>query len=175
MHPHCEALKTVSKAVQSSISRDGSVFVYNPDAVREQFAGLAIQEGLPFNHFDNTRMTRVFQEGLSSIFGPMSLQVLMCWVFESGQVLSIRRTRLTPTSLEMCMCLNDHLDAQDRIQNTSSLEHSLDFEEDILEEEVQDNEAIPLSDEEIALDEATSEAMSSSGGEDVDLTLSESD
>ncbi|GJZ16145.1 zinc finger BED domain-containing protein RICESLEEPER 2-like protein [Tanacetum coccineum] len=50
--------------------------------------------------------------------------------------------------------------------------------EDILEEEVQDNEAIPLSDEEIALDEAASEAMSNgsgSGGEDVDLTLSESE
>ncbi|GKD34649.1 hypothetical protein Tco_1250158 [Tanacetum coccineum] len=62
--------------------------------------------------------------------------------------------------------------------NTSSLEHSLDFEEDILEAEVQDNEAIPLSDEEIALDEAASEAMSNgsgSEGEDVDLILSESD
>ncbi|GJZ10128.1 zinc finger BED domain-containing protein RICESLEEPER 2 [Tanacetum coccineum] len=96
----------------------------------------------------------------------------------SGRVLSIRRTRLTPASLKMCMCLKDHLDAQDRIQNTSSLEHSLDFEEDILEEEVQDNEAIPLSDEEIALDEAASEAMSNgsgSGGEDDDLTLSESE
>ncbi|GJU88078.1 zinc finger BED domain-containing protein RICESLEEPER 2 [Tanacetum coccineum] len=96
----------------------------------------------------------------------------------SGQVLSIRRTRVTPASLEMCMCLKDHLDSQDRIQNTSSLEHSLDFEEDILEEEVQDNEATPLSDEEIALDEAASETMSngsSSRGEDIDLTLSESE
>ncbi|GJU46460.1 zinc finger BED domain-containing protein RICESLEEPER 2-like protein [Tanacetum coccineum] len=55
---------------------------------------------------------------------------------------------------------------------------STNFEEDILEVEVQDNEAIPLSDEEIALDEADSKAMSNgsgSGGEDVDLTLSESD
>ncbi|GJY95713.1 zinc finger BED domain-containing protein RICESLEEPER 2 [Tanacetum coccineum] len=76
------------------------------------------------------------------------------------RVLSIQRTRLTPASLEMCMCLKDHLDAQDRIQNTSSLEHSLDFEEDILEAEVQDNEAIPLFDEEIALDEVATEAMS---------------
>nr|GEX44575.1 hypothetical protein [Tanacetum cinerariifolium] len=49
------------------------------------------------------------------------------------------------------------------------------FEEDILEEEVQDNETIRLSDEEIALDEAASEAMSGSGGEDVVLTLFESD
>nr|GEX91884.1 zinc finger BED domain-containing protein RICESLEEPER 2 [Tanacetum cinerariifolium] len=96
----------------------------------------------------------------------------------SGRVLSIRRTRLTPASFEMCMCLKDHLDSQDRIQNTSSLKHSLDFEEDILKEEVQDNEAIPLSEEEIALDEAVNEAMSngsSSGGEDIDLTLFESE
>nr|GFB34616.1 zinc finger BED domain-containing protein RICESLEEPER 2 [Tanacetum cinerariifolium] len=33
----------------------------------------------------------------------------------SGRVLSIRRTRLTPASLEMCMCLKDHLDAKERI------------------------------------------------------------
>ncbi|GJQ97485.1 zinc finger BED domain-containing protein RICESLEEPER 2 [Tanacetum coccineum] len=29
----------------------------------------------------------------------------------TGRVLSIRRTRLTPASLEMCICLKDHLDA----------------------------------------------------------------
>nr|GEW80843.1 zinc finger BED domain-containing protein RICESLEEPER 3 [Tanacetum cinerariifolium] len=94
----------------------------------------------------------------------------------SGRVLPILRTRLTPASLEMCMCLKDHLDAQDRIQNTSSREHSLDFEEDILEEEVPYNEAIQVSDEEIALDEAANEAMSNGSGfegEDVDLTLSD--
>ncbi|GJT27096.1 zinc finger BED domain-containing protein RICESLEEPER 2-like protein [Tanacetum coccineum] len=276
----------VPEAGQSSMSRDGSVFVYNPYAVREQFAGLVIQEGLPFNHFDITRMTRVFQnhlqpkynhvcrstlkhdamklwmaakqlvkdsflnlnasvnvttdvwsaphglpdsyrgavfrmlkrvfadfhledkilsitldnasnntkaigfwkakESMFPILSRMARDMLSVQAnsvaFESafstsGRVLSIRRTRLTPASLEMRMCLKDHLDAQDRIQNTSSLEHSLDFEEDILEAEVQDNEAIPLSDEEIALDETTSEVMSNgsgSGGEDVDLTLSDS-
>ncbi|GJZ02969.1 hypothetical protein Tco_0520930 [Tanacetum coccineum] len=41
-HPHCEALKTVSELGKSSMSRDGSVFVYNLDAVRKQFAGLVI-------------------------------------------------------------------------------------------------------------------------------------
>ncbi|KAK1425518.1 hypothetical protein QVD17_20871 [Tagetes erecta] len=30
----------------------------------------------------------------------------------SGRVLSVRRTRLTPTALEMCICLKDHLDAR---------------------------------------------------------------
>ncbi|GKA55401.1 zinc finger BED domain-containing protein RICESLEEPER 2 [Tanacetum coccineum] len=88
----------------------------------------------------------------------------------SGRVLSIRKTRLTPASLEMCMCLKDHLDAQERKQDKSSLENSVDFEEEILDAEVQQNEAIPLSEEEIALDVASSEGTmsgSGSGGEEV--------
>ncbi|GJV31246.1 zinc finger BED domain-containing protein RICESLEEPER 2-like protein [Tanacetum coccineum] len=70
----------------------------------------------------------------------------------SGRVLSIQRTRLTPASLEMCMCLKDHLDAKERNQDKSPLEIPLDFKEDVLDDEVQRNEAIQLSDEEIALD-----------------------
>ncbi|GKE49995.1 zinc finger BED domain-containing protein RICESLEEPER 2 [Tanacetum coccineum] len=62
----------------------------------------------------------------------------------SGRVLSIRRTRLTPASLEMCMCLKDHLDAK---------------------------EPIPLSDEEIALD-ASSEGTLSPGGPRYDYMMS---
>nr|GEW71301.1 retrovirus-related Pol polyprotein from transposon TNT 1-94 [Tanacetum cinerariifolium] len=291
-HPHCEALKTVPEAGQSSMSRDGSVFVYNPDVLREQFAGLVIQQGLPFNHFDNTQMTRVFQnhmqpkynhvsrttlkrdamklwiaakkliidgflnlnssvnvttdvrstphgkrpvqtslEGLYNIYylkydqpnqsssaasssnaassrNPMTnllnklkqnkraqhdriatseyerfvesdfvshLSIEELAVFlTSGRVPSIRRTRLTPASLEMCMCLKDHMDAADRVQHTSNLENSLDFEAEILKEEVQEHEAIALSDAEVTLDETASEARSS-GGEDIyDMTLSES-
>ncbi|GKA21161.1 zinc finger BED domain-containing protein RICESLEEPER 3 [Tanacetum coccineum] len=86
----------------------------------------------------------------------------------SGRVLSIRRIRLTPTSLEMCMCLKDHLDAQERKQDKPTLETPVDFEEEILDAEVQENKAIPLSDEEIALDAASSEGYMSrpgSGGE----------
>ncbi|GKC06203.1 zinc finger BED domain-containing protein RICESLEEPER 2 [Tanacetum coccineum] len=95
----------------------------------------------------------------------------------SGRVLSIRRTRLTPASLEMCICLKNHLDATEHIRHTSSLENALDFEEEILDAEVQENEAITLSDEEIALNAAI-EARSNeygSGGEefDYDLTLSD--
>nr|GEX34812.1 zinc finger BED domain-containing protein DAYSLEEPER-like [Tanacetum cinerariifolium] len=58
----------------------------------------------------------------------------------SGRVLSIRITRLTPASLEMY------------------------FEEEILNVEMQANEAIPLSDEEIALDAASSEGSKSGPG-----------
>ncbi|GJS33990.1 zinc finger BED domain-containing protein RICESLEEPER 2 [Tanacetum coccineum] len=88
----------------------------------------------------------------------------------SGRVLSIRRTKLTPSSLQMCMCLKDHLDAQERKQYTSALEKALDFKDEILDAEVQENEATPLSDGEIALDAASQGTMASvSGGEDQDF------
>ncbi|GJW76764.1 zinc finger BED domain-containing protein RICESLEEPER 2 [Tanacetum coccineum] len=304
MHPHCEALKTVPEAGQSSMAQDGSVFVYNPDVLCEHFAGLVIQQGLPFNHFDNGQMTRVFQnhmqpkhnhvsrttlkrdavklwkaaklliidelliesiltdlecfdddfatkakqwfkdslEGFYNIYytkygnptqstsaasssrsysgNPMTnllnklkenkhkrarndrltsseyeryvdedfishlephefagFDVLGFWKAKEsmfpilsrmamdlisvqatlvasesafstiGRVLSIRRIRLTPASLEMCMCLKDHMDA---------------------------TEPTPLSDEEIALDQAASEARSNESGfrgEEFDMTL----
>ncbi|GJV45525.1 zinc finger BED domain-containing protein RICESLEEPER 2 [Tanacetum coccineum] len=89
----------------------------------------------------------------------------------SGRVLSIRRTRLTPASLEICMCLKDHLDATDRIQHTSNLENSLNFEEAILDEEVLANEVISESDEEIALDEAAFEARSNVSGYEIEITF----
>ena len=74
---------------------------------------------------------------------------------ESGRVLSIRRTRLTPESLEMCICFKDHLDAINRIQDKTSLElDAFQYEQDIHNEEVEDGEVLSLSDEEIRLDEA---------------------
>nr|GEW24795.1 zinc finger BED domain-containing protein RICESLEEPER 2-like [Tanacetum cinerariifolium] len=82
-------------------------------------------------------------------------------VSTSGMVLSIRRTKLTPSSLQMCMCLKDHLNAQERKQHTSALENVLDFEDEILDAEVQEDEATPLSDEEIALDATSQGTMAS--------------
>nr|GEU54700.1 zinc finger BED domain-containing protein RICESLEEPER 2 [Tanacetum cinerariifolium] len=68
----------------------------------------------------------------------------------SVRVLSIRRKRLTPSFLEMCICLKVHLDAQERIQHTSKLEGDcFKVEEQLLEVEVE----FSLLDEEIALDE----------------------
>ncbi|GJX06847.1 zinc finger BED domain-containing protein RICESLEEPER 2 [Tanacetum coccineum] len=89
----------------------------------------------------------------------------------SGRVLSIRRTRFTLAFLEMCMCLKDHLDAKERKQDKSPLEIPLDFKEDVLDDEVQRNEAIPLSDVEIALD-ASSEGTLSPGGPQYDYMMS---
>nr|GEY25226.1 putative transcription factor/ chromatin remodeling BED-type(Zn) family [Tanacetum cinerariifolium] len=75
-HSHCEALKRVSVSGQSSMSQDGSIFVYNLDALREQFAGLVIQRGLPFNHFDDEQTTRVFQKHLQPKYNHISLTAL---------------------------------------------------------------------------------------------------
>ncbi|GKE63245.1 zinc finger BED domain-containing protein RICESLEEPER 2-like protein, partial [Tanacetum coccineum] len=77
----------------------------------------------------------------------------------SERVLSIRRTRLTPMSLDMCMCLKDHLDAKERKQYKCSLEIPLDFEEDVFDDDVQQNEVIPLSNEEIALDASSEDTL----------------
>nr|GEV87702.1 hypothetical protein [Tanacetum cinerariifolium] len=63
----------------------------------------------------------------------------------------------------MCMCLKDHLDAKERKQDKCPLEIPLDFEEDVFDDEVQRNEAIPLSDEKIALD-ASREGTQFPGG-----------
>nr|GEZ79877.1 zinc finger BED domain-containing protein RICESLEEPER 2 [Tanacetum cinerariifolium] len=92
----------------------------------------------------------------------------------SGRVLSIRRTRLALASFEKCICLKDHLDAQERKQYKSGLEKPIDFEEEIFDVEVQQNEAILLSKEEIALDVASSKGTMSglgSGGEKVDYDM----
>nr|GEX48216.1 zinc finger BED domain-containing protein RICESLEEPER 3 [Tanacetum cinerariifolium] len=174
------------------MSRGGSIFVYNPDVLREQFAALVIQRGLPFNHFNVKQTTRVFQKHLQpkynhakeimfSVLSRMTMDILSVqatsiaseFAFStSGRVLSIRKTRLTPASLEMCMCLKDHLDAQERKQDKSTLETPVDFEEEILDADVQANEAIPLSDEEITLDAASSECSMfgpGSGGEEAEV------
>ncbi|GJV54271.1 zinc finger BED domain-containing protein RICESLEEPER 3 [Tanacetum coccineum] len=210
-HPHCEVLKAQQnqnpEAGQTSMGRDGQIFMFNPDYLREQFAGLVIQRGLPFNHFDHEQTTRVFQNTmqprythiLSQDFSPRTLHLIMYWGFgnqrkisflfypawpwicmamdilsvqassvasesafsTSGRLLTIRRTRLTPESLEMCMCLKDHLDAQERRQHTTPLELPLDVEEGVFNDEVQQNEATQLTDQEIALDASSDGSLSS--------------
>ncbi|GJS37868.1 hypothetical protein Tco_0536250 [Tanacetum coccineum] len=75
-HPHCEALKTVPEPRQQLMGRDGSVFVYNPDYLHKQFAGLVIQRGLPFNHFDHEQTTRVFQNTMQPKYNHVSRSTL---------------------------------------------------------------------------------------------------
>ncbi|GJV14992.1 zinc finger BED domain-containing protein RICESLEEPER 3 [Tanacetum coccineum] len=163
-HPHCEAKKRVAESRKSSMSRDGSIFVYNSDVLREQFAGLV--------YTAKETMFPVLSRMAMDILSVQATSVASESAFStSGRVLSIRRTRLTLASLEMCMCLKDHLDAQERKQDKSTLKTPVDFEKEILDAEVQANEAIPLSDEKIALDAACSEGSMSgpgSGGEEAE-------
>nr|GEU57776.1 zinc finger BED domain-containing protein RICESLEEPER 2 [Tanacetum cinerariifolium] len=79
----------------------------------------------------------------------------------SERVLSIRKTRLTPTSLGICICLKDHLDATERIQHIVSLEDGLEYEGKLHDVEVTTAGANTIFDEELALDDATSNARSS--------------
>lgn len=53
----------------------------------------------------------------------------------SGRTLSLRRSRLGPTSVEMCICLKDHLDATERTQHISNLEGEMCMETNTREEE----------------------------------------
>ncbi|GKD68857.1 hypothetical protein Tco_1322947 [Tanacetum coccineum] len=66
---------------------------------------------------------------------------------------------------------SDHLDAKERKQDKCPLETPLDFEKGVFDDEVKQNEAFPLSDEEIALD-ASSEGTMSPGGPRYDYILS---
>nr|GEX06353.1 zinc finger BED domain-containing protein RICESLEEPER 2-like [Tanacetum cinerariifolium] len=72
LQPHCEAIKRAVELGKSSMSREGSIFVYNPDVLREYFASLVIQRGLPFNHFDDEQTTRVFQKHLQPKYNHVS-------------------------------------------------------------------------------------------------------
>nr|GEU45649.1 zinc finger BED domain-containing protein RICESLEEPER 2-like [Tanacetum cinerariifolium] len=65
--------------------------------------------------------------------------------------------------------LNSHF--QQRKQDKCPLEIPLDFEEDVFDDDVQRNEAIPPSDEEIALD-ASNEGTLSPGGPRYDYIMS---
>nr|GEW45417.1 zinc finger BED domain-containing protein RICESLEEPER 2 [Tanacetum cinerariifolium] len=231
--PYFPVLKVIPDGGQSSMSREGGLFVYEEDRARKQFARFVIQQGFPFNHSDNPRLTNIIQKCLQPRYTHVSratfrrdalkmwkkaklelingfenlntsvnltndvwsaphglpgsyLCVTAHWVdpatwqmmkrtidFEnidyphtdsesvfslSGRVLSIRRTRLTPASLEMCICLKDHLNAQERIQHTSNLEGDcLEIEQQLLEVEAEAGYAINIADEEINLEkQATS-------------------
>ncbi|GJY90894.1 zinc finger BED domain-containing protein RICESLEEPER 2 [Tanacetum coccineum] len=88
----------------------------------------------------------------------------------SGRVLSIRRTRLASASLEMCIFLKDHSDADERIQHIASLEDGLEYEGKLHDVEMTTGESYTIFDVELALDEATSKARSSEAEEeDVNL------
>ncbi|GJU42875.1 zinc finger BED domain-containing protein RICESLEEPER 2 [Tanacetum coccineum] len=64
----------------------------------------------------------------------------------SGRVISSRRTKLTPLAVEVCICLKDHLDIEERIQILSRIEGDMLWvEEEIHEEEIAMGFFVPLT------------------------------
>ncbi|GJY88554.1 zinc finger, BED-type, phospholipase-like, homeodomain-like protein [Tanacetum coccineum] len=184
-HPHCEVLKAQQnqnpEAGQTTMGRDGQVFMYNPDYLREQFAGLVIQRGLPFNHFDNEQTTRVFQNTMQPRYTHSQYQ---------QQLLRVLQQKSRDPLSRMVHGLTQHKQKKARVQSVYfSIPHvpldilsvqassvasesafstsgrilsirrtrltaeSLEmFEEGVFNDEVQMNEATQLTDQEIALD-----------------------
>nr|GEY00631.1 zinc finger BED domain-containing protein RICESLEEPER 2 [Tanacetum cinerariifolium] len=168
-HQHCEVIKAQknqnSEAGQTSMARDGSVFsTYKKKARNDP------KTSSEFERYVNSDFVTHLHPKEFATFDVLASESAFS---TSGRVLLIRRTRLTPASLEMCMCLKDHLDAKERKQDKCPLETPLDFEEDVFDDEGQQNEAIPLSDEKIALDaNGSSEGTMSPGGPQYDYMMS---
>ncbi|KAI3804165.1 hypothetical protein L1987_32338 [Smallanthus sonchifolius] len=69
-----------------------------------------------------------------------------------GMVLSIRRTRLTPVAMKICICLKDHLDVMEMIQDQTSLEDEIQAEVTLHYNEVDLGILDLVTDEELAED-----------------------
>ncbi|GKB08860.1 hypothetical protein Tco_0837172 [Tanacetum coccineum] len=53
---------------QGTIGADGQVFIFDNDAVRLDFTKFVIQQALPFNHFDNVKLTEIIKRRLQPRF-----------------------------------------------------------------------------------------------------------
>nr|GFA02073.1 zinc finger BED domain-containing protein RICESLEEPER 2-like [Tanacetum cinerariifolium] len=156
-HPHCEALKRATEPGQSSMSRDEILFVYNPDVLHEQFAGLVIQRGLPFNHFDDEQTTRVSQKHLQPKYNHVVAFKDFLALHSGSALAKTLRNGFLNFNLKnkiMSVTLDNasnntssigklKLKYKPSIEDKSTLETPVDFEEEILDAEVQANEAIP--------------------------------
>ncbi|GJZ45587.1 probable sodium-coupled neutral amino acid transporter 6 [Tanacetum coccineum] len=108
------------EAGQTSMGRDGQIFMYNPDYLREQFAGLVIQRGLPFNHFDHEQTTRVFQNTMQPrythvpIINQMkeSFKQMLKDVFKSGDKIRKRYIRICRDADKPCYSPNWDVDTR---------------------------------------------------------------
>ncbi|GJW42842.1 zinc finger BED domain-containing protein RICESLEEPER 2 [Tanacetum coccineum] len=198
-HPHCEVLKAQQnqnpEAGQTSMGRDGVILhglnQHKKKKSRgdptmsseyEQYLKTDFVSGLQPKDFASYDVLGFWKskENQFPVLSRMAMDILSVQASSvasesafstSGRLLTIRRTRLTPESLEMCMCLKDHLDAHERKQNSSPLELPLDVEEGVFNDEVQQNEATQLTDQEIALD-ASSDGSLSSGERRRDYMMS---
>nr|GEW31920.1 putative AC transposase [Tanacetum cinerariifolium] len=199
-HLYYEVIKTQKnqnpKAGQTSMARDGSVFRYDPDYLHEQFAGLVIQQALPFNHFDHEQTTRVFQNTMQPRYTHVSRSTLKrnamrLWLVAKQEIIDSfgdlntcvnlttevwsaphgvpgfwkEKETMFPIRSRMAMDLisvQASSVASESVFSTSGRVLSMRRTK-LTPASLKRNEAIPLSDEEIALD-ASSKGTLSLGG-----------
>ncbi|KAE8715300.1 putative transcription elongation factor SPT5-like protein 1 [Hibiscus syriacus] len=140
----CKALRSRSDPSQSNLTPQGGVFVYDNEKLREAFTKFVITKALPFDHFDDEDFTttiqqlmqpRYTQEAQFPILAAMARDLLTVQASTvasesafsvSGRVISQRRSRLSPESVEVCICLKDYLDGAARKQHITTLEDAID-------------------------------------------------
>nr|GEY84447.1 zinc finger BED domain-containing protein RICESLEEPER 2-like [Tanacetum cinerariifolium] len=164
-HPHCKALKRAAKPRQSSMYRDGSLFVYNSDVLREQFAGLARSDPSLSSEYERYVHSDFVTHLQTTEF--KTFDVLGFWKAKETMFPILSRMAMDILSIQATsVASKSAFSTSGRVLSIQNKTHS-----GILDAEVHANEAIPLFDEEIALDTTSSEgSMSgpSSGGEEAE-------
>ncbi|KAJ0828363.1 putative transcription factor/ chromatin remodeling BED-type(Zn) family [Helianthus annuus] len=61
---YCKLLRNDPNQGQPPLSSDGKIWHYDVESVRGGFGNFVIQQGLPFQFFDNQRLTRLIQRVL---------------------------------------------------------------------------------------------------------------
>ena len=74
--PFCPALKKDPTTQQTQMDDEGRIFSYNFDRVQDRMTKFVIQEALPFNHFDNPRLTAMIRETLQPRYTHVSRHAL---------------------------------------------------------------------------------------------------
>ncbi|GKE54153.1 hypothetical protein Tco_1489309 [Tanacetum coccineum] len=76
MNKSCPALKAALGSSQTTMGINRSLWHYEAARVRERMAHFVIQDMLPFDHFDNKRMTLLIQEMLQPRYCHVSRSTL---------------------------------------------------------------------------------------------------
>ncbi|GKA54882.1 hypothetical protein Tco_0753831 [Tanacetum coccineum] len=81
-HKHgCNAVSQ-NDTSQGTIGADGQVFIFDNDAVRLDFTKFVIQQALPFNHFDNVKLTEIIKRRLQPRYQHVSRTTLRSDAFK---------------------------------------------------------------------------------------------
>ncbi|GJY89359.1 hypothetical protein Tco_0504555 [Tanacetum coccineum] len=125
---------------QGTIGADGQVFIFDNDAVRLDFTKFVIQQALPFNHFDNVKLTEIIKRRLQPRYQHVSRTTLRSdafklWETAKKDIIDGFRDYKYGVSITTDTWTAPHVD---RVQHETSLEGPIleDVEETIAREEV---------------------------------------